>query len=245
MASSARQMAMKPIEIIVWLDADDPALTDNLRVCREEKILYLLGPRDVIHSSRWDKCLPLATGDLLYHANDDIEFGTPSWDLMIEEEFEKCPDKILMVHGDDLFCQREHFGCHPCVHRRWVDTLGYFIPPYFDGEYGDAWVNDLANRIGRRKFLPFICEHLHYSRVTKETCPACGRSDSTIYVPAGSFCNACGKEFNPGKSKIDDTTREYLARQQKQNPAQIYTEREPERIMDAEKLQERIGKSWR
>jgi hypothetical protein len=245
MASSARQTAVREIEIIVWLDACDPALTQNLRVCREEKMLYLLGPRDVIHSSRWDRLLPLATGDLLFHLNDDVILGTPGWDELVEEEFEKCPDRILMVHGDDLYIQRENFGCHPIIHRRWLETVGYFIPDCFDGEYGDAVVNMIADEVGRRKFVPFICEHLHYSKITKETCPSCGRSDSTIYVTAGSFCNACGTEFNAGKSKIDETTREYVRRQQAQNPAKIFEERKLDWLAAAAKLEAVMGTPWR
>jgi hypothetical protein len=130
---------------------------------------------------------------------------------MIEREFEACPDNILMVHGDDLGCQRDKFGCHPCVHRRWVQTLGYFIPPYFDGEYGDTWVNDLANRLGRRKFLPFVTEHMHHV-------------------------------FN--KAVIDQTTKDYQARQAKQNPAKIFRDREAERIADSEKLRKLLEIPW-
>ena len=203
MVTSAKTTATSDLQIIVWLDDDDPFLDEIVSVCHDQGVLYRIGPRDIIHSARWDMCLPLATGEFLFHANDDIVFRTPGWDKMIEEEFSKYPDKILMVHGDDLGCQADKFGCHPCVHRRWVETLGYFIPPYFDGEWGDAWVNDLANRIGRRKFLPFVTEHMH-------------------------------RLF--GKAKIDQTTIDYVAHQNRQNPSEIYKLLEPYRITEAEKL---------
>ena len=150
------------LQIIVWLDSDDPELATYQEFCHLNRIRYLIGPRNVIHSSRWDRCLPVADGELLLHLNDDVVFQTPGWDKMVVDEFEKYPDRILMVHGDDLGCQRETFGCHPIIHRRWLDTVGYFIPNCFDGEFGDAVVNFIANRIGRRKFLPFVQEHMHH-----------------------------------------------------------------------------------
>lgn len=243
MAESARDTAAGKLEIIVWLDADDPQLTENLHVCRKEKILYLLGPRNIIHSSRWDKCLPLATGELLGHANDDIVFRTPCWDEMVEEFFAASIDKLWVVGGDDGYLQSEVLAPHPIVHRRWFDTLGYIVPPYFDGEWGDSWVSDLANRIRRLKFLPFVCEHLHFTRTKELICPNCGRDDANASVQGGTFCNSCGHLW--GETRVDETTRTYLARNQAQNPAQIYIDRESERIADAEKLKALLGTSWR
>lgn len=244
MAQSARDTATEHLEIIVWLDADDPRLTENLRVCREEKILYLIGPRNVIHSSRWDRCLPLATGELLYHVNDDIVLATDAWDEIVEEFFAQSEDKLWLVGGDDAYLRSETLIPHPIVHRRWVEVLGYFIPPYFDGEWGDTWASDLAMRIGRLMFLPFVCEHKHFTRNEKETCPNCGEKTSIASVPEGDFCNRCGQLFNRGKSRMDQTAQDYLARSQAQNPAEIYIEREPERIHDAEKLNALLGIPW-
>ncbi len=204
--SSAREMSLHPenLEFILFVDDDD---LESAITAKQIGAKIVIGPRNIIHSARWDKCLPHAAGELLFHANDDIVFRTKGWDKMLEDWFSTSTDKIWMVHGDDLGCQRSNFGCHPCVHRKWVETLGYFIPPYFDGEFGDGWVNDLANRIGRRKFLPFITEHMHY-----------------LF----------------GKAKIDQTTKDYRERNDKQNPRAIYEEREAERIADSEKLRKCI-----
>lgn len=239
MAHSARETASGRVEIVVWLDADDPSLTENIRVCREEEILYLLGPRNIIHSARWDKCLTLATSDILAHANDDIIFRTPGWDGMVEEFFEASVDKLWVVGGDDGYLHSQELAPHPIVHRRWLHTLGYIIPPYFDGEYGDMWVSDLANRIERKAFLPFLCEHMHFTRTDKLTCPKCGRNDANASVPDGTFCNGCGHLW--GETRMDETARNYLARSQAQNPAKIYEDREVERIRDAQKLKDLLG----
>lgn len=245
MAESARDTAAGRLEIIVWLDADDPLLTENLHVCRQEKILYQLGPRSIIHSSRWDRCLRLATGELLFHVNDDVILKTPCWDEIVEDFFAGSTDKLWLAGGDDAYLHSETLIPHPIVHRRWVESLGYFIPPYFDGEYGDTWASDLATRIVRMKFLPFVCEHMHYTRNSNEPCPQCGERTSIASVAEGDFCNRCGALFNQGKSRMDQTARDYLARSQKQDPARIYAEREPERIADAAKLKVLLGIPWR
>ena len=63
------------------------------------------------------------------HCGDDLTFDTPGWDGVVREAFEQTPDKILFAYGNDLGPHGETFGTHGFVHRRWVETLGYFVPP--------------------------------------------------------------------------------------------------------------------
>jgi len=96
-------------------------------------------------------------------AGDDIVFKTPGWDVIVEQAFAESEDKILLVHGNDLdpnFSSR--FGTHSCLHRRWIETLGYFIPPYFSSDNGDRWLMEIADFLDRRKYLPYITEHIHF-----------------------------------------------------------------------------------
>lgn len=246
MARSVYNTASRPedIQIILWLDEDDPTLPEYKQVCDELGILYLVGPRNVIHSSRWDRCLPLATGELLAHLNDDIVMKTQGWDDIVREWFDRSEDKLWLVGGDDAYLHSETVACHPIIHRRWLETIGYFIPPYFDGEWGDTWASCLAIQIGRKKLLPFVCEHLHFSRVDKQKCPNCGETTSIASVTGGDFCNRCGTLFNEGKSRMDQTTLDYIARAQEQNPAKIYDDRESERFADSEKLRKKLGTPW-
>jgi hypothetical protein len=64
------------------------------------------------------------------------------------------------VHGDDGV-NGDKFAAFPVIHRKWVDTVGYFSPPGFPGDFCDTWLFDVANMIGRRKYLPFTMEHMH------------------------------------------------------------------------------------
>jgi hypothetical protein len=156
---SLRATATGQVDIVVYVDEDDMPSAEK---ARELGIECVVGPRIVV-TQCWNECLRLAKGDLLMQANDDVIFRTPGWDQMVEAEFASCEDKVLMVHGSDLGGHFEKFGPHPFVHIRWVEALGYFIPPYFSSDYGDAWVNAIANALGRRKFLPFVVEHMHFT----------------------------------------------------------------------------------
>lgn len=158
MLNSARETASGEIEFVLFVDEDDE---ESMSFSGDDTKI-VVGPRNVIHSSRWDRCLPAAQGELLLSANDDIQFLTVGWDSLLVKEFDKYPDRILMAHGDDLSGNGANFGCHPVVHKRWVEILGYFMTSYFDGDGCDTWVNDLANRIGRRVFLPYVTEHHHF-----------------------------------------------------------------------------------
>jgi hypothetical protein len=161
MVQSVRDTATGPVEVVAYVDDDDPI---SVKVCDGLKIKHKVGPRQLL-TQCWNELLPLAEGDILMQGNDDIIFRTKGWDQMVEEAFATCGDKILMVHGSDLApgaMGKDKFGPHPFVHRRWVNVLGYFIAPYFSSDYGDTWLNDIANILGRRLYLPFEVEHMHY-----------------------------------------------------------------------------------
>jgi hypothetical protein len=142
----------------VYVDDDDLAQAD---IATKLGAGVRTGPRTVL-SDCWNHCYELAKGDILMQANDDIVFRTPGWDRQVEAAFEACPDRILMVYGNDNCIQFEKFGPHPFLHRRWVEAVGYFTPPYFVSDFGDTWINDVANALRRRRYLPFIVEHMHF-----------------------------------------------------------------------------------
>ena len=164
MVRSAWETALNPPEIVVYIDDNDNSydlshpVNDGIGAL-DVKIVD--GPR-ILLTDTWNKCYEVSTGDILLQGNDDIIFRTPRWDVMVEEEFEKCCDKILMVHGDDLGCQHESFGAHCFVHRKWVEAVGFFIAPWFSSDFGDTVLNFAANQLDRRRYLPMAIEHQHF-----------------------------------------------------------------------------------
>jgi len=124
----------------------------------------------------------------------------------VEAAFAACPDKILLVHGNDLDPWFPDFGTHSLVHRRWVDTLGYFIPPFFVSDYGDTWIGEVAKLIERIKYVPFVTEHCH---------PRAGKAalDAT-------YQERLNRQFSDGHN----------------HPGEVYMDTFMERLADAEKL---------
>ena len=147
------------IEFVVRLDDDDPA---NYTFPITVPAILVLGQRGLL-SEMWNECYDHATGEIVMHGGDDIEFQTPGWDQMVRDAFAASEDKILLVQGDDLSPNREALATHGFVHRRWVETVGYFLPPLFSCDWNDVWLTEVADMIGRRVILDFITEHQHYS----------------------------------------------------------------------------------
>lgn len=151
-------------EVVAYVDDDDTSFKDYppyTTYSDKLRIAYVVGPR-IILTDCWNKCIPHAKGEIFCQGNDDTIFTTPGWDEAVEAAFANCSDKILLAHGSDEGQHFQKFAAHGFVHKRWIDTIGYFIPPYFSSDYGDNWLNDLANACGRRQFIPIKIEHLHF-----------------------------------------------------------------------------------
>lgn len=152
---SAVATAAGDIELIVRLDDDDPTRT---LYPKRSQIRYLHGER-VTLSVYWNECYVAARGPIFMHCGDDITFNTPGWDRIVADAFPE--DGIAFVHGDDLGGKGETLGTHGFLRREWVDAVGYFVPPHFSSDYNDAWLNEVADAIGRRVFVPIVTEHHH------------------------------------------------------------------------------------
>jgi glycosyltransferase involved in cell wall biosynthesis len=144
-------------EFVFYVDDDDETFPQAIEL---PEVRVLRGPRITL-SAMWDKCAEVATGEILMQAGDDIVFRTPGWDGQVRRAFASFPDRLAFVHGDDGIYGHK-FGTHGFMHRAWKDATGYFVPPYFSSDMADVWLNDLANMVNRRVFLPFITEHMHF-----------------------------------------------------------------------------------
>ena len=155
------------IKAVFYIDSDDIRSYEMYRQIRVNyfgQVDAIIGPR-VIVSKMWNKCAEIATGEIMMHCGDDIVFRTKNWDALVINEFKKVPDRILFVFGRDGITPDElEFGTHGFLHRNWVDTVGYFVPPYFSYGLNDEWLTDVATMIGRKKFIPELyTEHMHHA----------------------------------------------------------------------------------
>lgn len=149
------------LQFVFYVDGDDPtrhSVQDLERV--DPRVKVITGPR-VVLSQMWNECYRRAWADVLMQCGDDIRFRTVDWDVKILEQFLRYPDRIVLVHGEDGI-QGKRIATHGFIHRRWVQVVGYFVPPIFASDYNDMWLTEVADAIGRRIFLPdVLTEHMH------------------------------------------------------------------------------------
>jgi hypothetical protein len=168
---TAFQTATHPhrIEFIVYLDEDDERLESYtmqiyfaVKVALQQQLRLLIRPRALL-SECWNECAKVARGEILMHCGDDLTFDSYGWDGHVRQAFAETPDKILFAYGNDLGPHGETFGTHGFIHRRWVEAVGYFVPPLFSSDWNDVWLNEVAEMIDRKRLLPFVTEHHHYT----------------------------------------------------------------------------------
>lgn len=95
--------------------------------------------------------------------NDDVRIRTKGWDTKVLEAFDKIPDKIAVIYGEDGDPNPgKKNATFPFVHRNWVEVTGHLVPGYFSNNFVDTWLSDIADMIGRKIKIDIITEHLHF-----------------------------------------------------------------------------------
>jgi hypothetical protein len=147
---SARNTAKGDIEILVYLDEDDPST-------------YWVGGNVIRGKPRRSgeairHLYSLAKGDLFYFGSDDITWETEGWDLIFKEK--------MSTHGLAVLYPDMGDSCNPCFTRKWVETVGLF-PDYFKHFGPDTWYADIAKRAGTLINVPEV--RMTHQRVRDET----------------------------------------------------------------------------
>jgi len=162
MVNSGRATADGRVEYVFYIDADDTPSREMAETLRSEAddIYHVVGPR-ILLSSMWNQCQEHAAYDVFQHSCDETVYRTAGWDTAVLDAFEQWPDRIGLVYGRDGI-HDENLATHGFLHRNWVDAVGYFVPPYFSSDYNDLWLMQVAQAVGRTRFLPGVyTEHLH------------------------------------------------------------------------------------
>lgn len=133
------------IEIILYLNEDDPLLSEYIENIKTAKII--IGP-DQSTSYSWNLMAEQAAYDILMLIGDDTMIETENWGIIVTSEFDKVDDKILMVAPKAGTLGRGKCP-HFFLHKNWVKALGYFLPPHFYHHYVDLWIRDIAMSLGR------------------------------------------------------------------------------------------------
>lgn len=152
------------IQFVFYVDEDDKHGAETTGILEHfdphPTSVVVSGPRIVL-SAMWNQCYEQAQADVLMQCGDDIRFRTRGWDAAVLAQFLRFPDRIVLVHGQDGI-QGATIATHGFIHRRWVQQIGYFVPPLFASDYNDLWLTYVADQLGRRVYLPDVyTEHMH------------------------------------------------------------------------------------
>jgi hypothetical protein len=166
LVDSIAATASREVQVVFYADNDDQPSIDALPALQDAyeavDVVGVIGPR-VTMSSCYNRCAEYADGEILQECCDSVLFESEGWDLEVEAAFAKVPDKIRLVFG----CDGIHNGraaTLPFLHRRWVETVGRFMPPYFSCDYCDTWVWEVAKALDRITYLPqVLTTHRHPS----------------------------------------------------------------------------------
>lgn len=126
----------------------------------KQGVAWIVGPSNIPLTRRWNMCARDSHAQIFCLSGDDVICHTHGWDDMVRQEFENIDDKIALVFGRD--------GCHDgelagtqFMHRRWYETVGYVLTEEFNVWFSDTWNDDVALRLGRRRYLPdLFIEHM-------------------------------------------------------------------------------------
>ncbi len=145
MFESAKATAATDIEIKFFLNVDDPLLEEYKKFLPPEN--YIVGPNQSTSYS-WNLMAESARYEILFLVGDDCQFQQSHWDKIILSVFDQYPDKIVCVYPKvpNLSSKKNP---HFCLHKNWINTLGFFLPPFFYHWYVDTYIRAVAQRIGR------------------------------------------------------------------------------------------------
>lgn len=162
MAESLVAKADSPerIELIFYVDENDPCVEQYREILASTK--RMIAPERPI-SECYQRMFDFSDADVFFIANDDAIMQTKSWDSIVLERIADYPDGIFLAWFWDGI-QGEKMACFPILSRRWIETLGYVVPPYFKTICADRWLTEIARKLGRCLYIPEVYfEHLHPS----------------------------------------------------------------------------------
>lgn len=162
MVDSGRETSYGRVEYVFYIDEDDVPSVNMAEILYEERqdVRWKVGPR-ILLSSMWNECQQIATHEIYQHSCDETIYRTVGWDTSVINAFVNWPDRIGLVYGRDGI-HDQNLATHGFITRAWVNAVGYFVPPYFSSDYNDLWLHEVAQSVGRLRFLPDVfTEHMH------------------------------------------------------------------------------------
>jgi hypothetical protein len=141
------------VEFVRYKDVDDNRpyqYMGNTKVVEQ-------GRRDDIFQM-WNECQKAGTGPIYMFMADDFRILTKGWDTEVVEEFDKVPDKMVVLSCNGQGWEKFGHSGIGFLHKRWIDTLGYMFPNHTYPNNADRWVCDVSFALKRNVRLKAMCE---------------------------------------------------------------------------------------
>ena len=156
--TTAQERALGEYQVVLRLDNDDPTLDELLELADQFDAKTFIGDRIILSDMLMD-AYHVAGGDddadIFWLQEDEVVFESYGWVEAITSFFAQYPDHLLAAGAD------EHRGpvppaypCCPILTRRWIEVTGHAFPLGFDGDWGDQFVGEVANAVGRQFTVP-------------------------------------------------------------------------------------------
>jgi hypothetical protein len=153
------------IELAVYLDVDDEASQGI--VWPRFDVSKLTGPPGQTMGDMTRACYKSSRGRYVMLLNDDVIFRTEGWDRRIVRAFERFPDDVALVYGNDLD-QGESRPTLPFVSRTVCDLMGAICPRGYHNLHIESHLFDIfkqLSNLGQHRLVylgDVVFEHMHH-----------------------------------------------------------------------------------
>jgi glycosyltransferase involved in cell wall biosynthesis len=148
------------IEFVIYVDMDDNSL-DSIENFPDSVRIIKGYPQWL--TSLYNFLATQATGEIIMYGADDILFVTERWDFEVRKAFSDLNFDLGLVFPNDLSVYQGKLATHGFVTRKWIDTFGYLLPPYFPNVFTDRWVTEVAKKLNCLVYLKqVVIEHNQY-----------------------------------------------------------------------------------
>src|SRR5579884_1576108 len=137
------------IEVVLFMDEDDHE--SRGLVWDRFHTSTIIGKPGTPMGRMTNACFEASHGRYVMLLNDDVQFRTPGWDRRVHEAFEKFPDGIALVYGNDQD-QEAAVPTFPILSRRCCQVLGKICPLSYRNLHIDAHLHDIFRRLRRRGY---------------------------------------------------------------------------------------------
>ena len=162
-------------QLLFYVANDDLCKEQYYELFKKYNMGYFKGPQ-MSTSFIWNYLANEATGEMVTLLADDVEIKTKNWDEIFIEANKIYKDKIYVLtvndgRDDEYAKMGDRMRCdHPTVNKKWIQTLKYFVPPFFMHRYLDTYVRRLAIQIDRFiEIKDVVFEHLKFETISDNT----------------------------------------------------------------------------